>query len=128
MSEKREIVHWVTRTGQEVKVEITLQTEKTVFADGWNVTVPCCNLTVVTTLDGRIVSYERPRRIEHPEAAGKAGPVGVPEAQMSRIEAILAEFEATPEWQQKLAAIDAADEADAEYEAHREKMRRIMGY
>jgi len=124
---KNEIA-WNTKDGKEVKVEIELQTKKTLFADGYNLETECCELNIRAIVGGEVVGYGRPEKANHPVAVAKIGKLGITKENLDKINDAIAAIEDTPEWRTKIEKEMKAEKAGREYEAHRAKMRKIMGY
>lgn len=126
---KREIT-WTTGTGKEAKVTVALKTEKTIWADGDNVTVACCEMDITAEVDGLgCIGTGRPMKITPQQGCiAKIGKLGISAENLNRINAAIAEVEATPEWIAKVARIAQAEKEGREYDKHRAMMRRVMGY
>lgn len=125
---KREIT-WTSGNGKAVKVGIFLMLEKEIDADGDKVTVSCCEIEIVASVEGMgCIGTGRPQKANHPVAVAKIGNLGINTENLIRINAAITEIEATPEWLAKLARIAKAEKESAEYDKHRAMMRRVMGY
>lgn len=125
---KKEIT-WITGTGKEAKVTVALKTERIIDADGDKVTVACCEMDITAEIEGMgIVGSGRPQKADHPVAVAKIGKLGINADNLARINAAIAEVEATPEWIAKVARIAQAEKEGREYDKHRAMMRRVMGY
>ena len=116
-----------------VTVELVVETEKTVFADGESVTIAAneCDINVTGYVAGNRVGdwYDRGERtINGTRVVALVGKLAVKAAQGEQIEAAIAACEAAPEWQAKAARREAAAEVSRVYEAGRAKMRNAMGY
>jgi hypothetical protein len=123
---KKEIT-WTLSTGKEAKVTVELTTEETINADGHKVTVPCCDMTIRAEIEGMgVVGWGHPQKAQ--TAVAKIGKLGIIKDNLDRINAAIAEIEATPEWQAKIERAEKAAKESAEYERHRAKMKRVMGY
>jgi len=124
---KREITWTLLSTGKEAKVTVELITNETIWADGDTVTVKCCEMGITAEVEGiGCVGTGRPEKAQ--TAAARIGRVGITKENLDRINAAIEEIEATPEWQEKEAQAQRAEKEGREYEAHREKMRKVMGY
>jgi hypothetical protein len=123
---KREIT-WATGDGREARVAVELITSKTTDADGDKITVDCCEIEITAAVNGDIIGTGRPVKASHPVAVAKIGKLGINAANLARINAAIAEIEATPEWIAKVARMEASNKAANEYRDHADKMRRIMG-
>ena len=125
---KKEIT-WTAGNGKEAKVEISLILGKELDADGDKVTVACCEIEIIASVEGMgCIGTGRPQKANHPVAVAKIGKLGINADNLSRINAAIAEIEATPEWIAKLARIAKAEKESAEYDKHQAMMRRVMGY
>ena len=125
---KKEIT-WTTGAGKEARVTVALETERSIDADGHKVTVACCEINITAEIDGMgIVGTGRPQKANHPIAVAKIGNLGITADNLARIHVAIEEIEATPAWVAKVAGIAKAEKEGREYEAHRAKMRRVMGY
>lgn len=124
---KKEIT-WITGTGKEAKVTVALKLEKEIWIDQ-PATVACCEMDITAEIDGMgIVGSGRPQKADHPVAVAKIGKLGINADNLARINAAIAEVEATPEWIAKVALIAQAEKEGREYDKHRAMMRRVMGY
>jgi len=123
-------IKWETSKGNKAIVEIKFITEETIDADGDKITVPCCEMYMTTHLDGKILGYGEPRPLAN--VPGHTGVIcwklAVPMDKMEEINAAIFEVESTPEWQEKIARAEKAELESIEYEKHRAKMKRVMGY
>jgi hypothetical protein len=127
---KKEIT-WTLSTGKEAKVTIELITKETIWADGDNVTIKCCKMAIVAEVEGHgCVGTTKPNSIPKNDRGLVAaiGKLGINRENLDKINAAIAEIEATPEWQAKIKGMEIAARESAEYEAHRAKMRKVMGY
>jgi hypothetical protein len=126
---KKEIT-WTTNTGKAVKVIVGLITSKVIDADGDKVTVACCEMEIIAEIDGMgCVGTGRPQTITPQQGyIAKIGKLGIRPENLTKINAAIAEIEATPEWVAKVARRKQAEKEGREYEAHRAMMRRVMGY
>lgn len=61
-------------------------------------------------------------------AVAVIGKLGITADNLAKINAAIATVEATREWQAKLACERADEVAGQQYQAHRAKMQRVMGY
>ena len=125
---KKEIT-WTTGTGKEAKVTVALRTERIIDADGDKVTVACCEMDITAEIDGMgHVGSGLPQKADHPIAVAKIGKLGINADNLARINAAIAEIEATPEWIDKSKRAAQAEKEGQEYDKHRAMMRRVMGY
>jgi len=110
---------WQTKDGRTVEVIVRLDTEREEWADGWDVKVACCDLSVTTTLAGHVVAYSEPMMLDADDPARRAGAVarlgriGLTQERLDQILALIAEVKAAPEYQ-ALMAREAQNIADAE--------------
>lgn len=109
---RREII-WTTTTNQKAQITVELTLEKTIWADGHEITVKDCTLSITGTLDDEIMGYNV-KRISHPHIAGCCGKLGIPEQQMVKIENAIKTCESTPEWQFHLKAEKRLEQAEIE--------------
>lgn len=121
-------ISWTTlTTGMTAVVTVSLITERMRWADGDEIAVPCCDLSVTGEVNGKGVVGHEVERIEHPQVAGRCGKLGIPEDQMQQIEAAIAEAKATPEWQAKIAKEEQDRQECAQYAADRARVERALG-
>lgn len=124
---KKEIT-WITGTGKEARVTVALKLEKEIWIDE-PATVACCEMDITAEIEGMgFVGSGRPQKAAHPVAVAKIGKLGINADNLARINAAITEVEATPEWVAKVARIAQAEKEGREYDKHRAKMRKIMGY
>ena len=125
-------IEWTLTSGKKAAVTIELQTTRTIDADGDKFEVACCEMYITGQVDG--VGDVGCKITRTPVAAGGTtypatiGKLAIPADKLAEIDAAVAEIEATPEWRAKVVAEERALAASLKYEAHREKMRKIMGY
>lgn len=120
-------ISWTTGSGRTALVEIVHQTERTHYCDGHQTTVPCCKLCITAEVEGTgTVGSGRPEPCDHPVAVAKIGRLGIPAGPLARIEAAIAEVEATSEWQAKVARAEQARLDEAEYDAGYARVRWAM--
>lgn len=116
-------IEWITESGLAC-VAISFATTKKVFADGDECDAACCELRISAEVDEEDFELAGKELL----SANSDERVPIPAAQLAEIEAALAAIYATPEWQAKEAAKANAAKANADYAAHREKMRQVMWY
>ena len=121
-------IEWTTGTKQTAMVTVSLITSKTLDADGDKITVDCCEMQIMAYIDGQFVGSGAPQKANHPVAVAKIGKLGITQTNLDRINAAIAEIEATPEWQAKKAREAQSLKNSIAYDDHRAKMRKIMGY
>ena len=121
-------IEWATKTGSRVVVAIELVTERRVWSDGCEVMDACCEMTIVTTIDGKILSYDEPRPLGNvPGFTGViSGKLAVPKQKMDEIKKFIAEIDATPEMVAENDAFRKSIEADEEYHNHCQKIKKAM--
>ena len=126
---KKEI-SWETKDGKGVTVTVALETEKRIWADGDEVFVPACEMVVSAEIEGLgCVGAGRPQKIaERQGCVALIGKLGLAADKLALVNAAIAEVEATPEWQAKMARRERAEKENEEYEKHRSVMRKVMGY
>jgi len=127
---KKEI-RWNLRDGREAAITIELITSREIDADGPKVAVDVCERRVQVDVDGLVMGYDieriEPREMGGVTVAGRVygSRMYITADIMERYNAAVAEIEATPEWQANVERERKADAADAEYEAHAARMRRV---
>ena len=125
-------IEWNLTSGKKASVTIDHQTTKSCDADGYKCEVACCEMYITGQVDG--VGDVGCKITRTPVEAGGTtypatiGKLAIPADKLAEIDAAVAEIEATPEWRAKVVAEERALAASLKYEAHREKMRKIMGY
>jgi hypothetical protein len=126
-------IEWTTKGGKAVVVTLEIQTSREINADGDKVTVSCCDMHTLATVDGQTVGrHINTINASHPAhklgAVAVCGNLCISQANYDAIKAALTELESTPEWQAKMAREAESDKAAKEYDAHRSIMRKVMGY
>lgn len=127
-------IKWTLTDGRAVTYTVELVTEREVNADGDRMTVPCCEIVERCEIPGATIIGDAVPLSTPKVQGGKTlvavigGKVGITADIYGQILAARAEAEATPEWQAKLVAERANAAGIAEYEAHRKRMRKVMGY
>lgn len=122
---------WTTARGAKIEATITVEhiTRETVYADGWNIEVDCSKYTYsvdALTVNGKQTAlrqmwYERGTRCILIDRKGKDRVlVAIPAEIASEIYA-----EETAERKEQM---EAAQKAEAAYNAHCEMMRKAMSY
>ena len=125
------LIEWKTSKGLSASVCVKLVTEKILDADGDKITVPCCEMEIWATVEGHgIIGSGKPweRKGLPMGAVAVIGKLAIQPSQLQEINAAIAQIEATAEWQAKLERIAKAEKEGREYDAHRAKMRKVMGY
>jgi len=126
----KKTIEWQTKSGKAARVEIELETSRTINADGDRVTVACAEMHITATVDnmyvggGHIEHYRQ--TVQGVEVAGQIGKLYIPVAPMAEIDAAIAEIHSTPEWQAKVARQQAGEKTEKEYQTHLSTMRRAM--
>ena len=121
---KKEIT-WTLKTGKEAKVEIALILEETINADGDKITVKCCMMEIMASVEGMgIIGSGRPQKAQ--TAAARIGKLGITQDNLDRINTAIAEIEATPEWQAKIEGEKIAARESEEYEIHHNAVKKMM--
>jgi len=128
----RQQVKWNAANGKEITVTVELELKETIFADGDNVEVNCCKMNIDASVEGMgQMAYTAPR-LANNLPAGFVALMGsklvLSQINYDSVMAAIAKIEATPEWQEKIAAQKASDKIDQEYEAHCAKMKKVMGH
>jgi len=124
---------WKTPTGKTATVTGKLITEKNVYADGYNLTVPTCEIYVNVTVEGH---GDQGGNVREMTAAEKSkapaiythvvGKMALTTEAAQLINSVRDELEALPEWQELQARIAKNRIAVAEYEAHVREIDRMM--
>ena len=128
MSEQIKTLTWTATTGQTKRVDVTLTTQDTADADGYQCTVGRTRIEITAYVDNRRVGANRPTPVSHPEFVAAIGHLGLDAERLAQVTAAIAEIEAAPEWQAHLEAVAARDAGNRKYEAGRERMHAVMGY
>jgi hypothetical protein len=130
----KKIIKWDAKNGKKIEVGIELILSEKIWADGDAVDVSKVDIKVMAYADGDVVGSGRPidpipaAKKAAPGCAGMIGKLVIMPENMTKINAAIAEMEATPEWVAKQNRIAEAEKIDIEYDAHRAKMAKIMGY
>lgn len=126
----KKIISWTTGAGKTATVTVELVTERRIGHDDHlgDIIKPCADINVTATVEGMgVVGYDYRRVDNHPQGvAATCGKLGILEANAARIDAAIAEFETTPEWQAQRSKEARAARDAAEYEAGRDKIERAM--
>ena len=124
-------ISWVTSKGRKVDVSIRLVTNKQSDADGDKIDISCCEMEIMASVAGLgIVGSGTPWvRSGLPNGiVATIGRLAISQENLARINQAIAEIAETPEWQAKLARIAKSEKEGQEYDAHRARMRKVMGY
>ena len=128
----KEQIKWNAANGKEITVKVELKLKETIFADGDNIEVDCCNMHIDASVEGMGQMAHTAPRIANNLPAGFVALMGnklvLSQENYDKVMGAIAKLEATPQWVAKQAAEVAADKIDQEYEAHRAKMAKVMGY
>jgi len=128
MTNYSKTITWTGKTGKTAHVTVALVTQRTIDADGDQVTVPCCDLEISATVDGLGCLGYGLRRVQgNPQAAAACGKLGIPADQLVLIDAAIAQIHATPEWQAKVAREEQAERDEQAYQAGLDRINRAMG-
>jgi len=121
---------WKTRNGQTLSATVELITKKTIWADGDEVDVKCCEIEIKYHLNEKYITSGRP--IQAPEAGRKlgfswvVGKIGMTEETYELVKSAIEKVEEAPEWQAKVEAQKEADKVDYEYAQHTARVDRMM--
>jgi len=130
MSNITKTVEWKTSKGKTVTATCKLTTEKTVFADGYNVSVKCCEKTFSISVEGHgSVGYyitRTPRAVKGVQYAATCGPLAITAENLKAIDSMVKSIEQAPEWVAKQARIAKSNEVEKDYQAHCNMMRKTM--
>ena len=127
----KNLIEWKLQNGKKASVSVELILSENINADGDIVNVKKCEIAINAMAEGHgVVGYGRPqdepaRRLG---CVAKIGKLGIKQADLDKINAAIADAEASPEWQAKIARQEKSKKENIEYDAHRAKMRRVMGY
>jgi hypothetical protein len=128
----KEQIKWNAANGKQITVTVALQLKETIYADGDNVEVDCCKMHIDAVVEDMGTMATSAPRKSNKLPAGFVAIMGsklvLSQENYDRVMAAIAKLEATPQWQAKVAAQKQADKSEQEYEAHRAKMAKIMGY
>ena len=128
----RKQVTWMLGSGKQATVTVALVTSRVNYSDGYNVEVPCCELSISAAVDGLgCVGTGKPQPNSRPHPAqphviAKIGTLGLTKESLSLVNAAISEVAAMPEWQAKLALIADNERGCREYEAHRDRVEQMM--
>jgi hypothetical protein len=125
-------IEWTTSDGSQVIINVELVTEKTVNADGVKVVVPCCEIEIEATLNGKYIgnvlsTYGIPENYRKMGVVAYIGKLGITEDNYRKIEKAITEIKSTPEWIAKEERIAKNKKENAEYDAHIARMNKVMG-
>lgn len=124
--------NWKTQSGLKITATCELISKETMFADGWNVETAVCKQNFSITVEGMGIVGTYINRCEqemggdiYPATCGK---LVISQDNLDAIDGIIAEIESHPEWIAKEAKEAQNRKESAEYEAHSDKMKKIMEY
>ena len=125
-------IEWTTSDGSKVLVNVELVTEKTVDADGVKVVVPCCEIEIEATLNGKYIgnvlsTYGIPENYRKMGVVAYIGKLGVIKENYKKIEEAINEIKSAPVWREKEKRIEENRKSSAEYDAHIARMNKVMG-
>ena len=126
-----ENIIWKAGNGQEIKVEVDLETEKEINLDGDKITVPCCDLHVRATLAGKLIGTGAPQRIT-PLMSGKQkivaaiGKLAMNEENYNRVLDAIKNCFKTESWMNKERAARKAREDSIRYERETARIDAVM--
>ena len=121
---------WTGRTGKIITVTGNLVTEKEIWLDGDKDTIPCCEMSMDVTVDGKSqgdwVRKLTPAELKQAPAGytHRVGQLGLTAENVTVIESVRAEIERHPAWIAKK-ELEARNEAVS---AQINKTRRENGY
>jgi len=130
---KTKEIKWTTESGKEVKVTVSLITEKTLDADGDKITVPACEIEVKTEIkEIDFFSFLPPRKKSNVPSgyvaaimeASSTRAIPLTQSEYDNINNAISEMESEPEWIAKQKKIEQ-DHKDIE---DLEKTHRANGY
>jgi glutamate dehydrogenase/leucine dehydrogenase len=124
--------NWETQSGLKVTATCELVLSETSFADGWNVEVDVCkqNFNVTVKGMGSVGTYinrssQEMGGVVYPATCGK---LVISQENLDAIDEMITEIESHPSWIAKEEKEAKNRKESAEYEAHRAKMAKAMGY
>ncbi len=128
----KEQIRWNATNGKEITITVELILSETIWADGDRIEVKCCEMDIRAEAEGigtlaNDAPYKRDN-IKSPlgNAVAVMGKLALNQEKYDLVMATIAKVESTPEWQAKLADIDAAAKADEKYEDHYAKVMSAM--
>ena len=129
----KKTAEWETTTGKKVTVTAELILSETVNLDGHKIDVKCCKKTLDVYVEGvgsqgGYIRKISPRVLSGLNVAHVVGKLVLTQEQVEIIRALEKEITDTPAWTDKIEKEKMAIEVDTQYEAHRAKMYKVMGY
>ena len=125
-------IKWNAANGKAITVTVDLVLKETIFADGDNVEVDCCNMHIDASVEGMGQMAHTVPRLANNLPAGFVAIMGsklvLSQENYDKVMGAIAIIKDTAEWQAKELAEKLADKGEQEYEAHRAKMAKVMGY
>ncbi len=121
-------VEWKTSDGRLACVTVELITSEDINLDGDTVHVKKTSMEITATVNGQVVGNGKPKLISHQVAVASIGKLAMTKETLDLVNKAISSVEATPEWKSHLKAVDQARKVSQEYDAHRNSMRKIMGY
>lgn len=130
---KKEIT-WKTGNGAEVVFLVELQTERVIGTDdiAGEVKKPCCEIKYSATAAGHDVGglgwlqEVEPQKVGNVTVVAGLGKLGISEENYARIKDAIKEIKDGDYWQNWQKKEEAAAKLDQEYEAHVERVDRMM--
>ena len=123
---------WKTQSGLKVTANAELILKETQFADGWKVEIDVCKKNFYIEVEGMgVVGYflNRERKtVNGIEYSALCGKLAITQENLDAIDSMVAKIESHPAWIAKVVADKKAMKESQEYDAHRAKMAKVMGY
>jgi len=123
---------WKTQSGLKVTATCELILKKTQFADGWNVETDVCKQLFDISVEGMgsvgmFINRKNQEMggVVYPATCGK---LVISQDNLDAIDSMVAEIESHPAWIEKVDMEAHNRKESEEYEAHRAKMAKVMGY
>lgn len=136
MEAKTRKIEWQTSKGDNCSITIELQLTKTVYADGDDITVKCCEMVTNAMhgdkeMGGYVDASDYARKRIAAAGAGEThaaicGRLLVPNEAYAQYVAAKAELESTPEWQAKVEREAKAIAEEIEDEKHYNRITNMM--
>jgi hypothetical protein len=126
-------INWMTGTGKQATVTVRLETEREINCDGDKSTVACCEMHITGEVEGMgtvgyTIDTTVPAKYTAQGVVAVCGKLCVKALEYAQIKDAIAEIEATPDWQSKIARQEAGRKAEADYNRHSAIMRKAMSY
>jgi len=125
-------INWTAGNGSEIKAVVELVTKETINADGQKIDVDVCKIETTFYVDGKIMATDMAGFV-HPKlkalgVVAMAGKVGIKAENYDKIQDAISACKSTKAWAEHQAKIEKNNSECDEYEAHRSKMQKVMGY